>query len=284
MGFAAQHAILIGGLVPALLVLDPGHGRPRHIGTADIDLCLSVALVEGDTAEYERIESGLRRAGFEPFGSSFVWKRTRGLGVKVEFFCPAAEGRPAGQLFRPSAAEEPVARHNMGGRLSAIALAAGQAISADVVEVDREVVLPDDAGRTTWRFRVTGLVGFLVAKTAALTGRDKPKDAYDIVWLLENWPDGLEGAARTAQRTGLMRRDDVAQAMRRLADEFSGPDRLGPSSFARFLVGPGSTGDDRMRLARQAAGAVSTFMVALGAGFSPDAPSSLDEQQAEGLV
>jgi len=24
-----------------------------------------------------------------------------------------------------------------------------------------------------------------VAKTAALVGRDKPKDAYDIVWLLE---------------------------------------------------------------------------------------------------
>lgn len=105
IGFASQHAILIGGLVPGLLVLDPGPGRPAHIGTADVDLCLSVALIEGDTAEYERIEAGLRKAGFEPFESNFAWKRTRGLGVKVEFFCPAGEGRERGSLFRPKALE-----------------------------------------------------------------------------------------------------------------------------------------------------------------------------------
>ena len=51
---------------------------------------MSVALVQGDTAEYERIEAGLRKAGFEPFESTFAWKRTRCLGVKVEFFCPAS--------------------------------------------------------------------------------------------------------------------------------------------------------------------------------------------------
>src|SRR5437879_6128595 len=56
LGFAAKHTILIGGLVPGLLVLDPGPSRPKHIGTTDLDLCLSVALVEGDTTEYERIE------------------------------------------------------------------------------------------------------------------------------------------------------------------------------------------------------------------------------------
>jgi hypothetical protein len=49
LGFAAQHVVLIGGLVPGLLVpvLDPG--IEPHVGTADIDLCLSVALVEGDS-------------------------------------------------------------------------------------------------------------------------------------------------------------------------------------------------------------------------------------------
>lgn len=99
IGFSARHSILIGGLVPGLLVLDPGPGSQPHIGTADVDICLSVALVEGDTAEYDRIEAGLRKAGFGPTDKTFAWKRTSGLGIKVEFFCPAADGRPAGSLF-----------------------------------------------------------------------------------------------------------------------------------------------------------------------------------------
>ena len=60
LGFAAGHTILIGGLVPSLLILDPGSDRPAHVGTTDMDFCLSVALVEGDTAEYERIETASR--------------------------------------------------------------------------------------------------------------------------------------------------------------------------------------------------------------------------------
>ena len=60
LGFMAPHVVLIGGLVPGLLVpvLDPG--IEPHVGTADIDLCLSVALVEGDTQAYERIETVLK--------------------------------------------------------------------------------------------------------------------------------------------------------------------------------------------------------------------------------
>jgi len=263
IGFAAQHAILIGGLVPGLLVLDPGPGRQRHIGTADVDLCLSVALVNGDTAQYERIEAGLRNAGFEPFESTFAWKRTREPSVKVEFFCPAGDGRSPGGLFRPVAADAPLAKHNMGPRLSAITLAAGEAISADVVEVHRDVVLPDEAGRTTWNFRVTGLVGFLVAKTAALVNRDKPKDAYDIVWLLESWKGGPAGAATTVRESGLLGRQDVSESMRSLRAEFADPGCLGPASFVRFMASVGALTDERLRLARQATGAVSAFAEAL---------------------
>jgi hypothetical protein len=37
LGLAGRHAILIGGIVPGLLVLDPGPGRPAHVGTTDLD-------------------------------------------------------------------------------------------------------------------------------------------------------------------------------------------------------------------------------------------------------
>jgi hypothetical protein len=55
------------------------------VGTADIDVCLSVALVEGDTAEYERIEVALKAAGCTATDDSFRWKRAAGLGLNVEF-------------------------------------------------------------------------------------------------------------------------------------------------------------------------------------------------------
>jgi hypothetical protein len=198
-----------------------------------------------------------------PFQSTFAWKRTSEPGVKVEFFCPAGAGREPGTLFRPAKADAPRDKHNMGPKLSALALAAGDAISADVVDVERAVMLPDGGGRTTWKFRVTGLAGFLVAKTAALVGRDKPKDAYDIVWLLENWPGGPEGAAMTIRNSGLMRRRDITQSMRRLETEFAGADKMGPGSFVRFMARQGGPADERLRLARQAAGAVSAFVAAL---------------------
>lgn len=263
IGFSARHAILIGGLVPGLLVLDPGPASQRHVGTADVDICLSVALIEGDTAEYDRIEAGLRKAGFGPTDKTYAWKRATGLGIKVEFFCPAGRGRPAGNMFRPAAADAPLVKHNMGSKLSAAALEAGEVISADVVDVEREVTLPDDGGRTAWTFRVTGLTGFLVAKTAALHNRDKPKDAYDIVWLLENWPGGAEGAAAAVIGSGLMERTDVTESLRRLKAEFAGTDRLGPASYVRFMASGGALADERLRLARQAMGAVSEFAAAL---------------------
>jgi Nucleotidyl transferase AbiEii toxin, Type IV TA system len=267
LGFAAEHTVLIGGLVPTLLVLDPRPSQQPHVGTTDLDLCLSVALVEGDTAEYERIEKALANAGYRPTEHTFRWRRERGLRLRVEFFCPAGDDRPVGVLFRPRHATNPVAKHNMGAKLSAIALDAGGIIGEDVVVVvEREVVLPEGAGRTTARFRVTGLVGFLVSKLGALVGRKKPKDAYDIVWLLENWAGGPVGAAADALANACYDRDEVTVALVRLAEEFAAIDGLGASSCVRFRAERPTSSDDRQRLARQAVGAVKSFTEALHNG------------------
>lgn len=198
LGFAAEHTTLIGGVVPSLLVLDPP-GRP-HVGTTDLDLCLSLAITEGETAAYERIEASLGKAGYNSTSESFRWKQRERLHLTVEFFCPSGAGRPAGKMFRPKQTENPVAKANFGSSLSALALDAGSVLSEDVILVPREVVLPDGGGRTVYTFRVTGVLGFLIAKTGALVGRDKPKDAYDIVWILENWLDGPAAAVCHGRR------------------------------------------------------------------------------------
>ncbi len=182
----------------------------------------------GNTAEYERLETGLTAAGYEPSDFSFRWRQRDGLHLEVEFFCAASEDRPAGRMFRPKATINPTAKHNFGPKLTAIALDAGGVIEADVHEVEVDVDLPHAAGRTKFTFRVPGLLGFLAAKTAALTGRDKPKDAYDIVWILENWPEGPAAAAAAIRDSPAFGRPDASQMVDRLFEEFSSLDGLGP--------------------------------------------------------
>lgn len=59
----------------------------------------------------------------------------------------------------------------------------------------------------TWReveINVTGLAGFLLAKVAAAHGRRKPKDWYDIAFVLlhNNYGDALAAATRVGEIFG----------------------------------------------------------------------------------
>lgn len=239
-GFLSSHVVLIGGLVPGLLVpvLDPG--LEPHVGTGDIDLCLSVALVEGDV--------------------SFRWTRQSGLALTVEFFCPAGEGRPAGRVFRPLAAENPTAKANFGGRLTALALDAGGLLTTDVELITRHVTLPDGKGTLDVQLNVTGPLAFLVAKIDALLKRDKPKDAYDLVWLIESWPGGPAAAAAEFTARPAYSAPQVAEAMDQIGTAFAGTGAIGARSYARFLD---TDPEEQARLERRAVGAVTEFLTAL---------------------
>ncbi len=139
----------------------------------------------------------------------------------------------------------------------------GDIIVADTVTISRDVTLPDNGGRTTATFTVSGLVAFLAAMTAALTGRDKPKDAYDIVWIIENWPGGPAAAAQVIHTNPAYRLPTASAAFDSLFAEFATPERAGPNSYATFLAPTGAPRDERQRLARQAAGAVRELRTAL---------------------
>ena len=260
LGFMAPHVVLIGGLVPGLLVpvLDPG--VEPHVGTADIDLCLSVALVEGGTEAYERIETVLKGLGFQEGDVSFRWQRRGGIGLTVEFFCPAGKQRPPGRVFRPALADNPTGKHNFGGRLSALALDAGELLTTDIEIISRTFVLPQNKGMLDTELRVTGPLAFLMAKMDALRGRDKPKDAYDIVWLIESWPGGPAAAAESFAQRPAFHRPEVVAALQAIGESFAATDRIGPRSYARFLaIDP----REEPQLERRAVGAIAEFIAAL---------------------
>lgn len=260
LGFMAHHVVLIGGLVPGLLVPILDSGVEPHVGTADIDLCLSVALVEGDTEAYERIETTLKKLDFREGDVSFRWQRKDGIGLTVEFFCPAGPKRVAGRAFRPTQADNPTGKHNFGSRLSALALNAGDLLTTDFEIINRNFVLPRDKGTLELELRVTGPLAFLVAKNDALHGRDKPKDAYDIVWLIESWPGGPAAAAKSFAQRPAYHRPEVAAALEALSASFATRESIGPRSYARFLA---TDTREEAQLERRAVGAISEFMAAL---------------------
>ncbi|RYZ13960.1 MAG: hypothetical protein EOO70_08120, partial [Myxococcaceae bacterium] len=101
-GFAGAHVVIIGGLVPSLLVPTPEVGIEPHAGTQDLDLCLRVALVEGEVGDYERMENALKAVGFKMHaGTSWRWKGGISRPLIVEFFCPPGPEREVGRLYRP---------------------------------------------------------------------------------------------------------------------------------------------------------------------------------------
>lgn len=67
--------------------------------------------------------------------------------------------------------------------------------------------------------------------------RDKPKDAYDVVWLLDALgPDnGSELVASSPIITGDLADDVRGQLHRLISDQFKDTDAAGPAMYAGFL-------------------------------------------------
>lgn len=62
LGDLLDDIVVVGGLVPYLIV-DQEEAVEPHVGTRDLDLGMSLAVLEG--GRYEEISESLRRAGFE---------------------------------------------------------------------------------------------------------------------------------------------------------------------------------------------------------------------------
>jgi hypothetical protein len=177
--------VLLGGLVPALLCA--GSGR-RHAGTTDVDVQVDLEIARG-SADAGRLERALRNAEFVP-GGEHIWRwRVADSSSVVKF-----------ELLADLDTEpnEAVIAFDDCDELGAVNLRGTGYAARDVVI---HKISAKDHG--TWReaeINVTGLAGFLLAKMAAAHGRHKPKDWYDIAFvLLHNDSCGGDPVAATAR-------------------------------------------------------------------------------------
>jgi hypothetical protein len=175
--------VLLGGLVPALLC---GNSGWRHAGTTDVDVQVDLEIA-GGSVHAARLERALRNAEFVP-DKKRVWRWKLDdddhLRATVKFEMLAD---------LPDKPNKVTVEFSGCDHLGAANLR-GTGYAARDIEV--HTIRANDHG--TWReaeINVTGLAGFLLAKVAAAHGRQKPKDWYDLGFVLLNNDHGEAVAA-----------------------------------------------------------------------------------------
>lgn len=214
--------VIVGGWVPDLLL--PGVDEP-HVGRIDVDLALDAQkLNEGRYAELLRVLLDTRRYRLGPKPFQLLTAVDLGDGgkavqVEVEFLAPM----------------EVKLKKNKPKRLEGF-----RVLQADGCGTAFHAPVPVElAGRTirgtknTVRLRVASLPDFLVMKAYALAGRDKPKDAYDLCYCLDHFPDGLEKLAAAWKHR--RQEKDVKRAIEILREKFTSVEDFGPGQVVEFL-------------------------------------------------
>jgi Nucleotidyl transferase AbiEii toxin, Type IV TA system len=238
--FGGRHLAIVGGAVPALLVPEVPPGITPHVGTADLDLHLSLHLLDGETADYyQAIIDGLRSLQLSPAtqsGREIKWRwvgRYRDTHVQVELLCPVRTR--AGRLEQPANAT--VAEANIGpsGEITALAVGFGHLVPEDTITVQRRV--ETRRGMLAYEFPVAGIASWLCLKADAIMKRDKAKDAYDVVWLTDALgPHQIaDKIAASPLLVGQFSAEVIAQLSRLIDDQFRDIQSAGPIMYAEFL-------------------------------------------------
>ena len=223
---ATPEFVVLGGLVPELLC---SRSECQHAGTTDIDVQVNLEI-ECDAVNTARLERALRHAEFEP-DSNQVWRwrlANEELRAEVKFELLAdldTEANEATVLFDDCE------------RLGAVNLRGTRYAARDVMLRHLTAKVGDDVRHV--EVRVTGVARFLLAKCAAAHARGKPKDWYDIAFvLLHNDLGGpIQAANAVIEVLGLEALRASLTTLAELTANFANPQSQGPLAYAeQFLL------------------------------------------------
>ncbi len=233
-----EELVVVGGLVPSLLITqDPlPEGVPLHPGTMDLDLGLSLGVLDG--AKYHEIAERLRQAGFEAkqnaAGNTMLqtWtiRGNQGQEVTIDFLIgPASEAdRPAGIKHLES---------DFGAVITPGLNLAFR--DKEIVPMDGITIMGERAKRD---IPVCGPGAFVILKALAFDSRGAPKDAYDLYYTIRNFSRGAEEVADRI--IGLLPDTEGEKALGILGRDFTSADLVGPLRAAEFI---GDTDQDVIR-------------------------------------
>ncbi len=231
LGDLLDDMVIIGGLVPTLIIPQGefSENRSIHVGTMDVDLGLAIAVLNEE--RYHEIRERLRNAEFEPGKNdegnvtSQTWEvDANGNRVTVDFLIPPTmPGDKGGQL------------RNLERDFAAI-ITPGLELSfrdRQQITLSGTTIRGEQAERTVG---VCGAGAFTILKALSFAGRGENKDAYDLIYVLQNYG---EGVAEIAERIRPLLDDENAQrAIKILKSDFTSADGAGPILHATFLGDP----------------------------------------------
>jgi len=231
---------LIGGLTPRYLVPAKPPEVPPHAGTLDVDVVIDLFILE-DTEAYRTLEENLKRIGFERAENekgqkqSWRWKikTEAGTTIVLEFLAdePALGGGKVG----------PLPTH---GQISALNIPHASIVFDlyDTVEIQAELLGENGLASETIRF--ANIVSFTCLKALAFEDRLERKDAHDLVYCIENAPNGLQAVVNAfREQIGGKHADVLHSALSILQNRFAsdtnaeGYQKDGPVAVARFEFG-----------------------------------------------
>lgn len=236
LGSLLDHLCIVGGLVPSLIIdrEHPPDGE-HHVGSNDLDIGLSIALL--DDQQYTEISKRLRQEGFEPDvneqGNPTPQRwRMGNLKVTVDFLMPAIASAGRGSRIQ-----------HLEGDFAAV-IVPGLELA---FEERQELIIEGHAltgEALARRIPVCGPATFIVLKALALHKRGEPKDAYDLIYVVRQWPAGISDlaerlASRAANHPGI-----VAEALNCLASDFATLDSIGPRRAGEFEEATGADLDE----------------------------------------
>jgi hypothetical protein len=248
LGDLRDDVVIVGGLVPSLIVppTQLPSGRPPHIGTMDVDLGLAVAILSQQ--RYHELCARLRNAGFAPDvndagkSTNQRWRiRAEDREVTVDFLIPPTRDDDKGGSLR-----------NFEEGFAAIITPGLELAFADrrLVTLAGETLHREKAAREVW---VCEAGAFIVLKALAFHSRGENKDAYDLVYVLQNYGTGVDDVFQRLQP--LLSSPAAQRALTVLENDFSAIDHVGVMRVAEFL---GDPQDEDIRA--DAAGAVRALL------------------------
>ena len=260
---------LVGGLTPRYLVPARPPRVPAHAGTLDVDIVVDLQILTV-TEAYHTLEHNLRKMGFEraesESGQKLSWRwqtRTEDSVIELELLAdkPDFDGGTAQPL--PTR-----------GTISALNIPYSSIVFDlhQVTEVRAELL--DGNGVSTERVKHANLVSFTCLKALAFDQRFEWKDAHDLVYCIENAPEGLDAVAGNFRRARGGQHRDVIEATLAILrtrfaqdDETEGYRKDGPVSVAQFELGKGVEPEWREARAlrqRQASHAIEQLLARIG--------------------
>ncbi|MEO8905909.1 MAG: hypothetical protein ABI627_30685 [Polyangiaceae bacterium] len=226
LGDLLDELVIVGGLVPSLLI-DQRQAREKHIGTLDLDIGMEVAILDGK--RYEDLTERLRAAGFGPDTNEKGnltrqrWKIDGPPKVTVDFLIPPSLDSDRGGQLR-----------NIETDFAAIIAPGLRLAFIDRVDITLEgkTIRGEEARRV---FGVCGPGAFVVMKALALRSRGENKDAYDLVYFLQNYGQGPVDVFSSLEP---LRGDAEAErALAFLREDFGTVESIGPIRAAEFIHG-----------------------------------------------